>query len=69
MNAKIKKTLVDQKDYWTNVEYGDFSADLSDMRFFRFMETQYHHEVRIFELFFCFENLLAVLLSIVYEVN
>jgi len=44
MNAKIKKTLVDQKDYWTNVEYGDFSADLSDMRFFRFMETQYHHE-------------------------
>lgn len=54
MNAKIKKTLVDQKDYWTNVEYGDFSADLADMRFFRFMETQYHHEVRIFELlFFC----------------
>merc|ERR1711935_935564 len=44
MNAKIKKTLMDQKDYWTNVEFGDFSQDLNDIRFYRYNETQYHPE-------------------------
>ena len=44
MNAKIKKTLVDQAGYWPNVEFGDFSNQLDKIEFYRWDQTRFGHE-------------------------